>query len=230
MSSTPEVYVFAFAGVAGALAWLTSFVGVDRVGASINTAGFNTHPLFATVVAFLLLGEKLSAQIGVGVIIIVGGLTVIGTSNGGDRAGWSPIDLAFPLLASAAYAVSNVVRRFGLTQTDVTTFEAITINSIATLGALFAYAAVTRDIQLLPPKEAMRPFVLSGLFSGFALLSLFEAFNRGSVAVVSALSGLSPVFATVIAAVFLADVERVTAGIVVGVLLVVCGALLIALA
>ncbi|MFO7926006.1 MAG: EamA family transporter [Halobacteriota archaeon] len=222
--------VFASSGVAGALSWMSYFVGVDRVGASINTAGFNTHPLFATVVAFLILGETLSVQTALGILTIVVGLTVIATSKGGDRAGWSVADLTFPLLSSGAYAVSNVVRRFGLTRTDVTTLEAVTVNSIATLAALFVYAAVTRDTRLVPPKETVRPFVLSGLLSALAFFFLFEAFDRGSVAVVSALSGLSPVFATVIVAVFLADVERVTRGIVTGVVLVVGGATLITLA
>jgi drug/metabolite transporter (DMT)-like permease len=47
---------------------------------------------------------------------------------------------------------------------------------------------------------------------------------------VSALSGLSPVVATIVAAVLLADVERVTRGVVAGAALVVCGTTLITLA
>lgn len=224
------VLAFTVSGVVGAVAWMASFVGVDRVGASINSAGFNTHPLFATVVAFLFLGEALSLQTTLGIVIIVVGLTVIALSKGGDRTGWSVTDLAFPIAASAAYAASNVVRRYGLTETSVTTLEAITVNSIATLIALFVYAAATGSKELLPPKEAAGPFVWSGLLSAFALFFLFEAFDRGSVAVVSALSGLSPVFATVMIAVFMADIERVTLKVVLGVLAVVGGTTLITLA
>ncbi|MFB6155521.1 MAG: EamA family transporter [Haloferacaceae archaeon] len=228
--SPVALLVFTVSGTAGAVAWLSSFVGVDRVGASINSAGFNTHPLFATVIALLALGEALSLQTTAGIVVIVVGLTVVATSKGGDREGWRVSDLVFPLSASAAYAFSNVVRRYGLTRTSATTLEAITVNALATLLALLVYATVTRDRRLVPPVGAFRAFAVSGLLAAFALFFLFEAFARGSVAVVSALSGLSPVVATVVTAVFLADVERVTRGVVAGVSLVVCGATLITLA
>ncbi|MFC4248771.1 EamA family transporter [Natribaculum luteum] len=224
------VLVFTSSGAAGAVAWMASFTGVDRVGASINSAGFNTHPLFATVIALLFLGEAMSLQTTFGIVVIVVGLTVVATSKGGDKAGWDIAELVFPLSAAAAYAVSNVVRRYGLTRTSVTTLEAITVNAIATLAALLVYAAVARDRQLVPPVDALRPFIWSGLLSAFALFFLFEAFARGSVAIVSALSGLSPVVATVVSAVVLTDIERVTLGIATGVSLVVCGATLITLA
>lgn len=222
--------LFAASGTMGAAAWLASFVGVDRVGASINTAGFNTHPLFATVVALSVLGETLSLQTTFGIVVLVVGLAVVAASKGGDRSGWDLIDLVFPLSAAAAYALSNVVRRYGLTSTTVTTLEAITVNAFATLVALLVYAAATSDRQLVPPRDSLRAFVSSGFLSAVALFSLFEAFARGSVAVVSALSGLSPVVATVVSAVFLADVERVTLGVVTGAGLVVCGATLITIA
>jgi uncharacterized membrane protein len=228
--SLSGVFIFLLSGVVGAGAWLASFIGVDRVGASISTAGFNTHPLFATAVALVFLGEQLSTQTVLGIVILVGGLTLVGVSKGGDRSGWELYELVFPLSASAAYALSNVVRRYGLTRTDITTLEAITINASATLVVLLIYAAVTRDRKIVPPPASRRAFALSGLLSAGALFFLFEAFDRGSVAVVSALSGLSPAFATIVAAVLLADVERVTRGVVAGAALVVCGTTLITLA
>lgn len=219
--------VFAGSGAVGALVWVASFTGVRRVGASINTAGFNTHPLFATVVAFAWLGETLSPRAVAGVALVVAGLGVVATSKGGDREGWSLQDLAFPLLAAAAYSVSNVVRRFGLTSTSATTLEAIAVNGLATLVVLLGYAVVVREDTLLPPASSRRSFLVSGTLSAFALFFLFEAFDRGPVAIVSALSGLSPVVTTLVAAVALADVERVTAGVVAGAALVVAGATLI---
>ena len=223
--------VFAGSGVAGAVAWLASFTGVDKVGASVNSAAFNVHPLFATVVALAFLGEALSSQTILGIVILVGGLGLVAGSKGGNRDGWELRHLIFPLTASAAYAISNVIRRFGLTTTQATTLEAISINAVATLVVLLVYAVVTQDTGVVPKSgRAVRAFVISGLLSAFALFSLFEAFARGPVAVVSALSGLSPVVATLVAAAALADVERVTRGVVGGACLVVVGATLISLA
>jgi len=225
---SPTTYaVFLASGALGSFAWLAYLTGVDRVGASVSEAGFNVHPLVATVVAFVVLGERLSSLTALGIVVIAAGLGVVATSNGGDRGGWRPYELVFPLSAAGAYAVSNVVRRFGLTRTPVTTLEAITINVVATFVALLVYAVLTRERDLAPSAEPFRNFAASGLVSAVAFLLLFEAFARGSVAVVSAIAGLSPVFATVVAALFLADVERVTRGVVAGVVLVFAGVVLI---
>jgi drug/metabolite transporter (DMT)-like permease len=225
---SPVTYAaFVASGAVGAFAWLAYFAGLDRVGASVGEAGFTTHPLFATVIAFVVLGEALSPPTVLGITVVVAGLVVVATSEGGDREGWHRYELAFPLVAAAAHAVSNVVRRFGLTRTSVTTLEAITINVVATFLVLLIYAAATRDRNLAPPTDSFRYFLASGLVSAVAFLLLFEAFARGSVAVVSAIAGLAPVFATLIAAVFLADVERVTRGVLGGVVLVFVGVVLI---
>jgi DME family drug/metabolite transporter len=221
------VLLFVLSGVIGASVWLGFFAGVDRVGASIATAGFSTHPLFAAVIALVALGESLSPLTAGGVVILVAGLVLVASSNGGDRSGWTLRDLVFPLSAAAAYAVSNVIRRHGLTATPATPLEAITINVVASLVVLLGYALVTRERQRRPSAASVRAFVASGLLSAVALLSLFEAFARGSVAVVSALSGLSTVVTTAVTAVFLADVERITRAVVTGACLVVCGTALI---
>jgi uncharacterized membrane protein len=229
MLSVRSVAIFSVSGVVGAVAWLASFTGVKRVGASVNTAGFNTHPLFATLVAFVWLRETLSVQTVVGIGVVVVGLATVAASKGGDRGGWRRRDLAFPVLAAIAYSVSNVVRRFGLTTTTARTLEAIAINAVATLVVLLVYAAVVREQRVLPPRSSLYNFLVSGTLSAFALFFLFEAFARGPVAIVSALSGLSPVVATLVAAVTLSDVERVTAGVVAGAAFVVVGATLITL-
>lgn len=225
---SPTTYaVFLTSGALGAFSWLVYFAAVDRLGASVGEAGFTTHPLFATVVAFVVLGEALSPLTALGVTVVVAGLVVVAASDGGDREGWRLYELGFPLSAAAAHAVSNVVRRFGLTRTPVTTLEAITVNVVATFLVLLLYAAATRQRALRPSPGSFRYFLGSGLVSAVAFLLLFEAFARGSVAVVSAIAGLAPVFATVVAAVFLADVERVTRGVLAGVTLVFAGVVLI---
>ena len=59
---SPETLaVFALAGVLGtSFAWLLWFRGIDRIGASVSNIVFYTQPLFATVLAALVLGEELT--------------------------------------------------------------------------------------------------------------------------------------------------------------------------
>lgn len=224
--------LFLGAGVVGtALGRLATFTGVDRVGASINSAGISTRPLFATLLALAWLGEPVSVLTGLGVIVLVAGLVVLTLSKGGDLAGWRPRDLIFPLAAAATFGIGNVIRRFGLTTTDATVLQAVALNEIGALAGLALFAVVAgRGDVLRAPRATYRYFAGSGFLTAIALLALFAALDQGRVAVVDPLAGTAPLFTTIFAALLLGDLERVTKGVVAGAGLIVLGAALITLA
>lgn len=222
--------LFAAAGFVGtALGRLAVFAGVHRVGASVNSAAISTRPLFATVLAVTVLGETVDLWTWLGILVLVGGLAVLTLSKGGDIAGWQPRDLLFPIAAAAFFGAGNVARRYGLiTFPDVTLLEAVAINETAALIALGGYAIVARRRDIFAaPRETYGFFAGSGTITAVALLSLFAALQRGTVALVDPLAATAPLFTTVFAAVLLRDLERVTTGIVVGATLVVVGVVLI---
>ncbi|WP_227352626.1 DMT family transporter [Haladaptatus salinisoli] len=226
--SRATVGVFLFAGFVGtAVGRLAAFGGVRRVGASVNSAGISTRPLFATVLAVAALDEPVSLATAVGIVVLVAGLAVLALAKGGDLGGWEPRDLSFPLAAAGAFAVGNVVRRFGLETTRATPLEAVALNETAALVALLGYAVARnrRDV-LAAPRETYGLFAASGVLTAVALLSLFAALSLpdGRVAIVDPLTGTAPLFTTVFAYFLLRDVERVTRGIVAGATLVVVGA------
>lgn len=221
--------IFVAGGLAGtALGRLAVFVGVHRVGASVNNAVISVRPLFATLIALGWLGEPVGPTVGVGIVVLVVGLMLLTVSKGGDLGGWRPRDLLVPLAAALAFALGNVIRRFGLTTTDVTVLQAVTVNETTAVFVLGGYVlARNRDALTEPPRRTYRYFVASGLITAVALLSMFAAFDRGRVAVVDPITALAPLFTTVFAYVFLSDLERVTRGIVAGVVLVVVGVVFI---
>jgi uncharacterized membrane protein len=224
--------VFVVAGLIGtALGRVAVFAGVHRVGASVNSAAISVRPLFATGIALVWLGEPVGPLTGLGVVVLVAGLVVLTTARGGDLSGWTARDLLFPLSAALAFAVGNVLRRFGLTTTDVTVLQAVTLNETAALVAMAAFVVATgrRGEVLGAPAATYRYFVGSGLLTAVALLAFFEAFDRGPVAVVDSLAGTAPLFTALFAGVLLGDLERVTKGVVVGAALIVVGAALITL-
>lgn len=226
------VGVFLVAGVVGtAIGRLAVFAGVQRVGASVNSAVISARPLFATLLALVALGEPLSASTAAGVVVIVVGLVVLSTARGGDIRGWTARDLVFPLTAAAAFAVGNVLRRFGLTTSPASALEAVALNETAALVAVVAYVLVQRPDHLSAPRETYGYFAVSGVITAGGLLSLFAAFAipEGRVALVDPLVATAPLFTAVFAAVFLRDLERVTRGVVVGGLLVVGGVALVTL-
>ncbi|MEF8801008.1 MAG: DMT family transporter [Halolamina sp.] len=230
--TTETLVVFLLAGVFGtALGRLATFTGVDRVGASVNSAGVSARPLFATILAVLFLGEAAALSTAVGVVVLVIGLATLALAKGGDISGWEPYELLFPIAAAGCFAIGNVLRRYGLTSSDVTSLEAVALNELAALVVLFGYAVAGGRLGEIrnSPRETWGYFAGSGVITAVALLSLFAAFRHpeGTVAVVDPLAATAPLFTTVFAYFLLGDLERVTRGVVLGAALVVLGVALV---
>lgn len=221
--------VFFIAGVIGSgLGVLVLYQGVDRVGASVNTAVANSRPLFAAIVGFSLLGETLAPATVGGIIVLVVGIVVIALSRGGDIRGWRPVDLLFPLFAAFVFGIGNVIRRYGLTRTDITVFEGIAINAVGGFTVLACYVVVVRGIDVLrAPRRAYGFFTLTGMSTAIALLALFAALERERVAIIDSISATAPLFALLLTALFLRDLEVITRRVLLGALLVVLGGILI---
>jgi DME family drug/metabolite transporter len=222
--------LFLLSGVVGtALGRLAVFAGIDRVGASINSAVISTRPLFASILAVLLLGEKVTVVTVAGVAVLVGGLAVLALSEGGDITGWEPHELLFPLAAAVAFAAGNVARKFGLDVfTGITVLEAVALNEVGAVATLAAYTVVSgRRDAFDAPRRTYGYFAASGTVTAVALLSLFTALEVGRVVVVDPLAATAPLFTTVFAAFFLRDLERVTTRVVAGAALVVFGIALV---
>ncbi|MFB6133644.1 MAG: EamA family transporter [Halanaeroarchaeum sp.] len=218
--------VFLAAGIVGtALGRLAIFTGIDRVGASVNTAAVSVRPVFATLLAVVVLGEAVGTTTALGIVVLVGGLLALAASEGGDLAGWEPRELLFPLFAALFFAIGNVARRFGLLAfSEVHLLEAVALNEFGGILALVAYAvAAGRADVFRAPRRTYLYFAGSGTLTAVALLALFAALQRGKIAIVDPLAATAPLFATVFAAVLLRDLEKVTRGVVVGAALVAIG-------
>jgi uncharacterized membrane protein len=225
------VGLFLFAGATGtALGRLAIFVGVDRVGASINSAVVSARPLFATAFAFGLLGEPVSLTTGLGIVVLVVGLVVLSLAKGGDLSGWEPGDLLFPLASGALFAFGNVLRRFGLDTGGADVVQAVALNEAGALLVFLGYAAVRGvDGFRSTDRRSYGYFAVSGALTAVALLSLFSALAlpAGQVAIVESLAATAPLFTTVFVYFLLRDLERVTRGVVAGAALIVVGTALV---
>jgi drug/metabolite transporter (DMT)-like permease len=229
---TPEILaVFVFAGVVGtAFGRVTIFVGVDRVGASLNSAVISARPLFATLIALAVLAEPLGPVTAAGVVVLVSGLALLAVSKGGDLAGWRPRDLLWPLAAAAAVAVANVARRYGMVESPITALEAVAVNETAGLLALVGFTLARGAPTVLSrPRRTYGYFAVSGVLTTGAMLSLMAALGLqdGRIAIVDPLVATAPLFTVLFAAVLLRDLERVTKGVVAGAGLIVAGAAMI---
>jgi drug/metabolite transporter (DMT)-like permease len=227
---SPEILsVFALAGVLGtSFAWLLWFRGIDRIGASVSNIVFYTQPLFAAILAALVLGEELTVTIGAGVVFIVGGVVLLSSSSGDDVDSWSAAALLFPLGAAVFAAVGNVLNRYGFRSSTIGPVEAAAINLTSALPVLVGYALVSDRRSLVRFRRSDSHFVASGIANAVGVLLLFAALSRGPVVVVSPIVGSSPLFTAVFAYFVLGEVERVTARTFVSAALTVTGVAIIA--
>ncbi|SFR61462.1 EamA family transporter [Halogeometricum limi] len=229
--SAETLAVFVLAGVLGtAVGRIAIFAGNARVGASVSSAVVSARPLFATALAVGFLGEVASLTTVAGIVVLVGGLAVLSVAKGGDLSGWETRDLLVPLAAAVAFAVGNVLRRFGLDAGATTPLEAVALNELAALVALLAYVVARgrRDVFTAPPRTYL-VFAVSGVLTAGALLSMFTALSMpaGRIAIVDPLVATAPLFTTLFSYFLLSDLERVTWRIVAGAVLVVVGAALV---
>jgi drug/metabolite transporter, DME family len=223
--------IFALGGLFGAsLGSLLLLSATDHVGASVSSAASNTRPLFAAAIAVIWLGESVRPLLFLGIVLVVAGVVVLVFSKGGDIRGWQAWKLWIPLSAAAAFAAGNVIRRFGLASTPTPILEALVIDQTAGFIALGVYAFFRkgRDVLSAPPKSYLF-YSLTGVLGAIGYLALFEALDKGSVAVIDPLVATQPLFTTFGAYFLLGDLERITVGLVMGTILIVVGAGIIVL-
>jgi drug/metabolite transporter (DMT)-like permease len=221
---------FVIAGFCGtSIAWLLWFRGIDRVGASVSNVVFYSQPLFAVLLAAVILGEQVTPSVAIGVVLVVGGIGLLSLSGDQKVGSWQTSALIFPLAAAILAAGGTVVNRFGFSISAVTPLEAAIINLTSALPLMIGYVLVTRRGTLTGISRSDLYFVASGLANAAALFAMFAALETGPVILVAPVVGTSPLFTTLFAAIVLRDVERVTRRTVVSAILTVMGVTVVSL-
>jgi len=194
------------------------------VGASVAASLINLHPLVATGVAILLLGERVTAPILAGTVVIVLGTTLL--SVGGQRTGFRPWQITLPLLSATCFGVVAVLRKLGLSETGAVLGSAINITTALVAFTGFLLASGDRD-ALACRGRSLAYFVAAGVAENGAVFLNVVALSLGAVSVVAPLYGTAPIFVLFLSFFFLRGVETLSARLVLGTLLIVLGVYLI---
>ena len=218
------VLYFIIAGLMGPLLGRFLFyMGIERVGASVATPVHNVKPLFSAIAAVLILGERFTASIGLGMFLMVVGVIAISSDkSGGQRANWSKRDIIFPIMAGACFGIAHVLRKMGLNIVP-DCIVGVTVQNIIALAFFPLLYAVQRQKVVLNDGRAWFIFGLAGLFSIIGQFFLFYALNLGQVIIVSPLTSLSPLVVFFLVGIFLKRLEKVTWKIVSGAFFIIGG-------
>lgn len=231
--------VLAVSGVVGIFVGDTAlFVCLERLGPRRTAILFSTNAPFTVALAWVALGESLSAQALAGCALVAAGVAVAiarGTRAGPGHAwesvkGSLGVGVAIGLLAALGQSVGSLLAKPVLENgTDAVTVAAVRIG--AALVALYVMRALlpgrTRALAPMTPALFGR-LALSGLLGmALGMTLLLWAFEHGSVGLSAALSSTTPVL--MVPLIWLVSGERPTAGAWVGAALAVVGAAMIVL-
>lgn len=214
------VYVVIGIFVPGITRVLT-FRGIRTMGSSITSSVVNTTPMFSTLLAIAVLGERPGLLVLTGVASIVCGLVTL--SWGREKREWKRTELVYPLLCCILFALKDVTVRWGLTGTG----QPILAASIAAVTSTIEIFLITRYVQgekfALPPFRVTHWFVSSGLFTGGSFLFMFLALHMERVSIVAPLVNSYSVFVLILTPVIASKLESVTRRKIAGAILVVVG-------
>ena len=226
---------FALAGIFGSLlARLLMFKSIEVIGASRTSPIVSSNVFFATALAVVFLGERLTATHFVGIVLVVGGVAVISwetaTSEPDRPLREVGLSLVLPLLAAAAIGVEPIFVSFGLAEgTPVLPGVAIKV-SVATVS-FAGYVALYRSGLRIPVRDRIVIWYLgAGLTSAIGIISYFAALELAPVVTVVPILQTTPLLVAGLSAIFLPQhIERVTPRLVGAALVVVVGATLVSL-
>src|SRR5262245_62556081 len=102
--STRSLLLFAAAGLIGTIGGrLTRFLAIEKVGAAVTAALSSLTPLIASLLAILLLGERVTLPILVGIVVVTIGTVLLSTS--GERLGFRPWQIVWPLISATCFGI-----------------------------------------------------------------------------------------------------------------------------
>lgn len=207
---------------------------VQMVGANIGSILVRLRIFVTVTLGVSMLGESLTWQLIVGVLLLIFGVTFAGLDFKAFRDGqglFSHIPrkaFLFAFGASISWGISPILIKLGIDGSDTPT---------AGVFISFLAASIVLSLSLLNhgrrralsgmSGKAVGLFCIAGLISCFANLMRFAALSMAPVSVVTPLVSISPVFLLLISFMFNRKLEIFSIPVIIGSILVVIASFLL---
>ena len=205
-----------------------SFRGIRTMGSSVTSTIINTTPMFSTILAIVLLGERPGPWVLAGVLLTVGGLVTVSWT--GATTLYMKTELIFPFLCALTFALKDVAVRWGLGDGGG---QPILAAGIAALTSTVEIFLITRYVQgekfCLPSAHVSRWFVGSGIFTGGSFLFMYIALSMERVTVIAPLINSYTIFVLILTPLMARRIETVTWRKAAGAAMVVAGIFMVSL-
>lgn len=228
-----SVLSFAAAGFVGTfLGRVLYYDSIDRIGAGRTEPLKSSMPLFATLIAVLVLGEALSLAHAVGIVCTVVGIAAISwetTSSGAERGEDVSLSaLGLPLLGAMAFATEPNFVRIGFSE-GTPVLVGLTLKTFAAGIGFVGYLRYRGTLRLdsLVGEPHTKWYVAAAVMNTLSVLGYYAALNVSRVVIVTPITQTSPLLVAILAYAFLSHLEHITWRLVVAACLVVVGAAVI---
>src|SRR4051812_29099014 len=199
-------------------------LAIKEAGASRASVVFGSAPLISVAIALTLLHEPVSAPLLIGALLIVaGGVELARERDRPEHLRRLGLVLAFG--ATAVFAIRDNLLRWLSEGTSVP--PAVATVAALVGGGIVTAAIVVPRIQQRPTAASSLPFLGVGVLFGLSYVSLFEAYYRGRVTVVSPLIATESLVGVALSLLLIRHTEHIGRRIVIGAALVVAGGALI---
>jgi len=224
---TSAIWYFVVGGIfAPGLGRTLNFKGIERVGLVRTVPISSSSPMFASVLAVLIMGETWTLQNFFGTALVILGVVIL-SQKGTKHTQWRKIDLIYPIMASFSFAVSSNLRKLGLLAEDIPLMAAAVTATTALLFVLAVLKAQGGRQAFLLSRRSSGWFFASGLSNTAAMLSVFYALSFGKVVIVEPLISVNPAISIFLSAIFLRDLEAITLRVIIGASCTVLGSILV---
>jgi drug/metabolite transporter (DMT)-like permease len=187
------VPIFAAVGlVFPALLTLLTFAGNRALGPVVTASLGNISPLFAVLLAVVLLGEPLRLGQFAGLLLIVAGVLVITVTRTHDMRNWRTLAMLLPLGAAVLRGVMPPVIKVGLEIWPNPIAACLTGYIFSTLTVLMVERVRNGRFIVRGTLPGRLWFAATGICNGIGTLLLYAALGAGPVSVVAPLVAAYP--------------------------------------
>lgn len=201
------------------------FVGISKIGVSRAAPIKGSSAIFAALLAMIFLAEEPAWYNLVGLLLVVGGITVI--SSGAKVAHWRRIDMLWPIGGAIVAAFAAIFWRVGI-QGFPSTVAGTAVAILASLIVVASFTLLTQGAEIKSSvKVAWKFFLIAGTIEGSGKFFYASALQLGEVYRVLPLIQTSPLFVVLISLIVLRSAEHITWRVPAGAILTVGGAILV---
>ena len=208
---------------------LLAYTGVLKIGASRSSTLQSISPLVSATIAIAVLGETTTPAVAGGTFMVIAGVVLVSWKAEREISGFRWRYLFLPIGAAGLTGLNHPMRRYALGLSNEPLFFSALMGLVSLTGFLIYMAVSPTKEPLVWNRQAIRPFLSTGIFETFSLVLIITAISIGPVVVVAPIAASYPVWALIGAKLFLRDVEKITLKTVMGILSVVAGTVAILL-